>query len=182
MYILHGVPVARTDDEQTHRQMYGRLGVDASALINACFVLTTVGQLALLFLGATLVLSRRVYKRSAALKNLLMATFFSTFPPYFLYVFIPYLRVLINCNVYQDVWGRDLGAASTFQSLCNPGRASQWNQCYVCHPHPRVVDSQILTHCHPGSLLPRWPWYWILCSKSVYSPFPISQPVTATPW
>ncbi|KAI0718930.1 hypothetical protein C8T65DRAFT_693521 [Cerioporus squamosus] len=64
--------------------MYGRLGVNASALINACFVLTTVGQFALLFLGATLWLSRRVYKRSAALKNLLVVTFFSTFPPYFL--------------------------------------------------------------------------------------------------
>ncbi|TFK95003.1 hypothetical protein K466DRAFT_475109 [Polyporus arcularius HHB13444] len=64
--------------------MYSRLGVNANALINACFVLTTVGQFALLFFGATLLLSRRVYKRSAALRNLLVVSFFSTIPPYFL--------------------------------------------------------------------------------------------------
>ncbi len=87
MHIPDGAPVVRADDNSVHYQMYSRLGVNANALINACFVLTTVGQFALLFFGATLLLSRRVYKRSAALRNLLVVSFFSTIPPYFLYVF-----------------------------------------------------------------------------------------------
>ncbi|RPD65079.1 hypothetical protein L226DRAFT_17927 [Lentinus tigrinus ALCF2SS1-7] len=84
MYLPDSVPVVRSDDDPAHHKMYSQLGVDASALINACFVLTTVGQFALLFLGATLLLSRRVHKRSAALKNLLVTTFLSTIPPYLL--------------------------------------------------------------------------------------------------
>ncbi|KAI0375510.1 hypothetical protein BV20DRAFT_933489 [Pilatotrama ljubarskyi] len=64
--------------------MYEGLGNDPSALINAAFTLTTIGQFALLILIMTLLCSSTVYKRSFVLLNLLAISFLGTIPQYLL--------------------------------------------------------------------------------------------------
>lgn len=61
------------------------LGSDSQTLINATFALTTIGQIALLLLGATLLFSHGPQARRATLVNVVIVTLFSTIPPYLLY-------------------------------------------------------------------------------------------------
>lgn len=75
-----------TDAHSAHAEMYPGLGSNATALVNASFVLTTIGQFMLLVLGATLLLSNNIHNRSIVLGNLLIVTFASTVAPYLLYV------------------------------------------------------------------------------------------------
>ncbi|KAI0715044.1 hypothetical protein C8Q76DRAFT_445326 [Earliella scabrosa] len=72
------------NDAGTLNEMYQGLGADAAGIVNASFTLTTIGQLALLLLGATILLSHGVHRRSAVLANLLVVTFLSSIPPYLL--------------------------------------------------------------------------------------------------
>ncbi len=65
--------------------MYEGLGSDSQTLINATFALTTIGQIALLLLGATLLFSHGPQARRATLVNVVIVTLFSTIPPYLLY-------------------------------------------------------------------------------------------------
>ncbi|KAI0800765.1 hypothetical protein C8Q74DRAFT_1364448 [Fomes fomentarius] len=64
--------------------MYEGLGSDPQTLINATFALTTIGQFALLLLGATLLFSHGPQGRTATVVNVVIVTLFSTIPPYLL--------------------------------------------------------------------------------------------------
>ncbi|KAH9897902.1 hypothetical protein C8Q73DRAFT_682964 [Cubamyces lactineus] len=64
--------------------MYSSLGGNTAALINTTLALTTIGQFALVFFIATLVLSWGVYKRTPLVIHLFIITLFGTLPQYFL--------------------------------------------------------------------------------------------------
>lgn len=61
--------------------LYPHLGPHPIALINASFILVTLGQVCLTFLIGTLLFSPYVKKRNATLINLLVLTVFASVPP-----------------------------------------------------------------------------------------------------
>lgn len=70
-----------TDLAQDAQAMYNLLGPQPMALINACFILVTIGQILLNLLLGTLLFSGRVRKRNATLINLLLVSVQVTVPP-----------------------------------------------------------------------------------------------------
>ncbi|KAI0756496.1 hypothetical protein C8Q80DRAFT_1128917 [Daedaleopsis nitida] len=70
-------------ENSTESTTYLGLGPNASGIIDASFVLTTIGQFALLLLFATLVYNG-FQQRSAISVNMPIVTFIATFPPYLL--------------------------------------------------------------------------------------------------
>jgi len=73
-------------------QIYPLLGPRPVVLINACFILDTIGQVALTILIATLVFSDRVRKRNASLISLLVVTVLCSIPPALLF----YTELIMN--------------------------------------------------------------------------------------
>ena len=64
-------------------------------LLNACFVLVTLGQIALNFLIGTLLYSPQIRRRSVTTINLLLVTVLSSVPPALLYV----LRIVCGARL-----------------------------------------------------------------------------------
>jgi len=77
--------VARTNTTEEARILYPLLGPDPVAFINATFVMVTVGQISLIFLLGTLLLSPYVQGRNLTMLNLLALTIFASIPPAILY-------------------------------------------------------------------------------------------------
>ncbi|KAI9057010.1 hypothetical protein FKP32DRAFT_1598492 [Trametes sanguinea] len=100
--------------------MYNGLGGEPARIINAAFALNTIGQLALLILLATFLLSQVVYRCSTVLFSLLLLCLVGSVPQYFLMyageIYNPFPP--LGLCVSQAAFVEGLRCASAVVALC----------------------------------------------------------------
>ena len=118
MHIYKRHAPTRGSGSSAHSSIYDGLGSNAKEVIEASFILTTLGQFFLVFLCATLLLFRGPYKHKAALVNMVVVTLLSTIPPYLLYVsHLLVFRPALMTYIYR-VYGRAIYEEPPPVGLC----------------------------------------------------------------
>ena len=80
---------------QEAKILYPNLGPNPIALVNASFILVTIGQVSLVFIIGTLLFSPYVKRRNITLINLLVVSVFVSIPPALLQVVSTFLTAIL---------------------------------------------------------------------------------------